>query len=122
MTQSLTPRLAPVAFVDLTVHLPRATEASPPRKASPLRTRARARRRRGSLTLSEKEGAVVGAEEGERASDSKCRHVKQRGKCQECRGEGEAAGGEGREREEPETQRRDKRARTTQPRTTCPHN
>jgi len=26
MTQSLTPRLAPVAFVDLTVHLPRATE------------------------------------------------------------------------------------------------
>jgi hypothetical protein len=40
----------------------------------------------------------------------------------ECRGEGEAAGGEARGREETETQRRDKRARTTQPEKKCPHN
>ena len=41
----------------------------------------------------------------------KRRHGKQRVKCRECRGEGEAAGGEGRGREEPQTQRREKRAR-----------
>jgi len=32
-----------------------------------------------------------------------------------------AAGGEGRRLEEPETQRREKRARMTQPQTKCPH-
>jgi hypothetical protein len=42
-------------------------EASPPRKTWPLRTWARARLRRGR-TLPVKEGAVVGAEAGERAS------------------------------------------------------
>ena len=42
--------------------------------------------------------------------EGNCRHGKQRGKCRECRGEGEAAGGVGRRREEPETQRREKRA------------
>jgi hypothetical protein len=43
--------------------------------------------------------------------EGNCRHGKQLGKCRECRGgEGEAAGGEGRGREEPETQRREKRA------------
>jgi hypothetical protein len=62
--QRMSPHLAPVAFVDLTV--PRATWASPPRKARPWRTTVRARRRRGR-TLTEKEGAVVGAEAGERA-------------------------------------------------------
>jgi hypothetical protein len=51
----------------------------------------------------------------------KRRHGKQRVKCRECRGEGEAAGGEGRGREEPQTQRREKRARTTQPRKKYPH-
>ena len=64
--QRMPPQLAPVAFVDLTV--PRAPrQASPPRKARPLRTRARARRTRGR-TPTEKEGAVAGAEAGKRAS------------------------------------------------------
>ena len=62
--QRMTPGLAPVAFVDLTV--PRATEAGKsPSKARPRRTRARARWRRGR-TLTVKEGAVVGARAGER--------------------------------------------------------
>ena len=39
---------------------------APPKEARPLRTRARARRRRG-MALTEKEGAVVGAEAGQRA-------------------------------------------------------
>jgi len=47
----------------------------------------------------------------------KTQETTQRGKCRECRGEGEAAGEEERGREEPETQRREKRARTTQLRT-----
>jgi hypothetical protein len=64
--QRMTPQLAPVAFVDLTVRGP-PREASPPREARPLRTRARARRRRGR-TLTEKKGAVVGAEAPQRAS------------------------------------------------------
>jgi hypothetical protein len=44
--------------------------------------------------------------------DGKCRHGKQRGKCRECRGEVEAAGGEGREVEATETQMGEKRAVT----------
>ncbi len=48
-------------------------------------------------------------------------HGKQRCKCRECRGEGEAAGRQGRGREEPETHGREKRAKTTQPRKQCPH-
>jgi hypothetical protein len=39
---------------------------APPKEARPLRTRARTRRRRGR-TITEKEGAVVGAEAGQRA-------------------------------------------------------
>ncbi len=68
--------------------------------------------RRGG-TLTEKEGAVVWAEAGE----GTCWHGKQRSKCPECRGEEEAAGGEGRgreEREKREKQRRGEMASTTQ--------
>ena len=54
---------------------------------------------------------------GASRGEGKCRHGKQRGKCRECRGDGEAAGGDGRGWEEPETQRREMRARTTLPQT-----
>jgi len=56
------------------------------------------------------------------SGEGKCRHGKQRCKCRECRGEGQAATGEGKGREEPELQGREKRARTKQPRKKCPHN
>ena len=59
---------------------------------------------------------------GGRRGASTCRHGKQRCKCRECRGEGEAADGETRGQEEPETQGREKRARATQPGAKCPHN
>ncbi len=74
----------------------------------------------GAANLGKKMRANVrrGGGRGERAY----RHGKQRCKCRECRGEGEAAREEKRGREEPETQGREKRARTTQPRMKCPHN
>ncbi len=56
--------------------------------------------------------------------EGKCRHGKPQGKCRtrphRPRDEGEAAGGEGRGREVPETQRREKRARTKHPQTKMP--
>ena len=108
--QRMTPRLAPVAVVDLTV--PRATEAGKPAwegKATEDRGKGKAEEGQDSYG----EGGSSGRDGGR--GEGKCRHGKQRCKCRECRGEGEAAGEEDRGREEPGTQRREKRARTTQP-------
>ena len=66
LDQRMTPRLAPVAFVDLTV--PRATEGGMSAKeGKAIEDKGKGMRRR-NRTLTEKEGAVVGAEAGERAS------------------------------------------------------
>jgi len=114
--QRMTPGLAPVACVDLTV--PRATEGGKSAKeGKAIEDKGKGKAEEGQDTHGEGESSDEGGGRGE----STCRHGKQRGKCRECRGEGEAAGGERRGQEEPETQRREKRARTTQPQTNCPH-
>jgi hypothetical protein len=115
--QRMAPGLALVAFVDLTV--PRATEGGRSAKeGKTMEDKGKGKAEEGQDTYGEGGSSGRGGGRGE----STCQHGKQRGKCRECRGEGEAAGGEGRRREEPETQRREKRARTTQPRKKCPHN
>ena len=113
----MTPGLEPVAFVDLTV--PRATEGSKSVKESKaMEDKGKGNAEEGQDTYGEGGSSGRGGGRGE----STCRHGKQRGKCRECPGEDEAAGEEERGREEPETQWREKRARTTQPSTKCPHN
>ena len=113
----MTPGLEPVAFVDLTV--PRATEGSKSiKEGKAMEDKGKSNAEEGQDTYGEGGSSGRGGGRGE----STCRHGKQRGKCRECPGEDEAAGEEERGREEPETQWREKRARTTQPSTKCPHN
>jgi hypothetical protein len=104
--QCMTLRMAPVSFVDLTV--PRATEGGKSAKeGKAIEGKDKGKAEEGQDTYGEGGSGGRGGGRGE----DKCRHGKQRGKCRECLGEGEAAGGEGRGREVPETQRREKRAR-----------
>ena len=100
-----------MAFVDLTV--PRATEGGRSAKeGKAMEDKGKGKAEEGQDTYGEGGSSGRGGGRGE----STCRHGKQRCKCRECRGEGEAAGEEERGREELETQVREKRARTTQPR------
>ena len=109
--QRMTSRLAPVAFVDLTV--PRATEGGKSAKEGKvIEGTGKGKAEEGQDIYGEGGSSGRGGGRGE----GKCRHGKHRGKCRKCRGEGDAAGGEGRGLDELETQRREKRARTTQPR------
>jgi hypothetical protein len=136
-------RLAPVAFVDLTV--PRATEGGKSAKEGKvIEDKGKGKAEEGR-TLTEKEGAaVVMAEAGERASvgmassgasaESAGARRKRRagrggagGAGEGGRGGGGGGGGGGRGGgggggggPPRETQRREKRARTTKLRTTCP--
>jgi hypothetical protein len=66
--QRMTPGLAPVAFVDLTV--PRANEAGRSfKQGKAIEDKGKGKAEEGQdKTLTEKEGAVVGGEAGERAS------------------------------------------------------
>jgi len=93
--QRMTPGLAPVACVDLTV--PRATEGGKSAKeGKAMEDKSKGKAEEGQDTYGE--GGSSGRGESPR-EQGKCRHGKQ-GKCRECRGEGEAAGEEGRGREE----------------------
>ena len=90
----MTPRLAPVAFEDLTV--PRATEGGKSaRQGKAMEDKGKGKAEEGQDTYGDGGSSGRGGGRGE----GKCRHGKQPGKCRECRGEGEAAGGEGRVRE-----------------------
>ena len=112
----MTPRLAPVAFEDLTV--PKAAEGGKSaRQGKAMEDKGKGKAEEGQDTYGDGGSSGRGGGRGE----GKCRHGKQPGKCRECRGEGEAAGGKGRGREDPEMKRSKKRARTTQPRKKCPH-
>ena len=114
--QRMTPGLAPVACVDLTV--PRATEGGKSAKeGKAMEDKGKGKAEEGQDTYGDGGSSGGGGSRGQ----GRCRHGKQPGKCRECRGEGEAAGGKGRGREDPEMKRREKRARTTQPRKKCPH-
>ena len=89
----MTPHMAPVAVVDLTV--PRATEGGKSAKqAKGIEDKGKGKAEEGQDTYGE--GGSSGRGGGR--VESTCRHGKQRCKCRECRGEGEAAGGEVRSR------------------------
>jgi hypothetical protein len=93
--------------------VPRATEGGKSAKeGKAIEDKGKGKAEEGQDTYGEGGSSGRGGGSGE----GKCRHSKQQGKCRECRGEGEAAGEEERGREELETQVREKRARTTQPR------
>ena len=92
--QRMAPGLALVAFVDLTV--PRATEGGKSAKQGKAMDKGKGKAEEGQDTYGE--GGSSGRGESPR-EQGKCRHGKQ-GKCRERRGEGEAAGEEGRGREE----------------------
>jgi hypothetical protein len=110
--QRMTPRLALVAFVDLTVL--RATEGGRSAKeGQAIEDKGKGKAEEGQETYGEGGSSGKGGGRGE----GKCRHGKQ---CRECRGEGKVAGRQGRGREEPETQRKEKRTRMTKPRKKCP--
>ena len=112
----MTPRLAPVAFEDLTV--PKAAEGGKSaRQGKAMEDKGKGKAEEGQDTYGDGGSSGRGGGRGQ----GRCRHGKQPGKCRECRGEGEAAGGKGRGREDPEMKRNKKRARTTQPRKKCPH-
>jgi len=101
--QRMTPQLAPVAFVD---------RGKPAKEGKAMEDKGKGKAGEGQDTYGEGGSSGRGGGWGE----STCRHGKQLSKCRKCRGEGEVAGEVERIREEPETQRREKRARTTQPR------
>ena len=93
--QRMTSQLAPVAVVDLTV--PRATEGGKSAKqGKAIEDKGKGKAEEGQDTYGDGGSSGRGGDRGE----GKCRHGKQPGKCRECRGEGEAAAGEGRGREE----------------------
>ena len=84
-----------MACVDLTV--PRATEGGKSAKqGQAIEDKGKGKAEEGQDTYGEGGSSGRGGSWGE----GKCRHGKQRCKCRECRGEGEAAGGEGRRSEE----------------------
>ena len=79
----MTPRLAPVAFEDLTV--PRAAEGGKSaRQGKAMEDKGKGKAEEGQDTYGDGGSSGRGGGRGE----GKCRHVKQRGKCKECRGEG----------------------------------
>jgi len=96
----MTPRLAPVAFEDLTV--PRATEGGKSaRQGKAMEDKGKGKAEEGQDTYGDRGSSGRGGGRGQ----GRCWHGKQPGKCRECRGEGEAAGWKERGREDPETQR-----------------
>jgi hypothetical protein len=81
--QRMTPRLAPVALMDLTV--PRATEGgNSAKECKAIEDKGKGNADEGQETYREGGSSGRGGGWGE----GKCWHGKQRGKCRECRGRG----------------------------------
>ena len=81
----MTPRLAPIAFVDLTV--PRATEGGKSAKEGKMEDKGKGKAEEGQDTYGEGGSCGWGGGSGEGTTPPG-------GKCRECWGKGEAAGGE----------------------------